>query len=169
MVPPPPKNSDLPRPVGGRWFEDLQVGTKVDHQNRRTVTETDNVMFTTMTMNPAWLHLDAEYAAETEFGQIIVNSMYTVALVIGISVHETTLGTTAANLGFEKINFPNPVFIGDTIRVETEVLAARPSKSRPGFGIVTFQHQGFNQHNDLVCSACRAALMHKNPNQTSEK
>ena len=152
------------RPVTGRWFEQLEPGTVVQHAIRRTLTESDNVMFTSMTMNPSWLHLDFDYAEnETEFGRPIVNSMLTVAVAIGISVHETTLGTTVANLGFREITFPAPVFHGDTIRVESEVLAARASKSRPTQGIVTFEHRAFNQRGELVCRAVRDALMHRRP------
>ena len=146
--------------IRGRWFEELPVGLRVRHGLARTVTETDNLTFTTLSMNPQPLHLDAEIAAKTEFGQILVNSMYTLALVIGLSVYETTLNTTVANLGFTKIDFPNPVFIGDTIHVETEVVAARPSKSRPEQGIVTFEHFGYNQRDEVVCEAVRSALMH---------
>ena len=127
------------RPVSGKWFEDLTEGLVIHHIIRRTITESDNVTFTTMTMNPSWLHLDADYAAnETEFGQPLVNSLLTLGLVVGISVHETTLGTTVANLGFQTVEFPAPVFHGDTIRVETEVVASRVSSSRPTQGITTF-------------------------------
>ena len=136
----------------------------LNHTIARTVTETDNLLFTTMTHNPQPLHLDAEFAAETEFGQIVVNSMYTVALVVGISVGETTLGTTVANLGFGEIVFPNPVFIGDTLQVQTEVKAARASNSRPEAGIITFEHRATNQHGQLVCRAERNALMRRDPN-----
>ena len=123
-------------------------------------------MFTSMTMNPAWLHLDFDYAAnETEFGKPLVNSMLTVAMVIGISVHETTLGTTVANLGFSDVSFPAPMFHGDTLRVQTEVTEARASNSRPGQGIVTFEHRGYNQHDTLVCRAVRQALMHMAPDE----
>ncbi|MEJ7801531.1 MAG: MaoC family dehydratase [Ilumatobacter sp.] len=154
----------MKRPHTGRWFEELTPGTVIHHAIRRTITESDNVMFTSMTMNPAWLHLDFDYAAnETEFGQPVVNSMLTVAMVIGISVHETTLGTTVANLGFSEVSFPAPLFHGDTLRVETEVAAARASKSRPTQGIVTFEHRAFNQHDLLVCRAVRDALMHRRP------
>ena len=154
----------MKRPHTGRWFEELTPGTVIHHAIRRTVTESDNVMFTSMTMNPAWLHLDFDYAAnETEFGQPVVNSMLTVAMVIGISVHETTLGTTVANLGFSEVSFPAPLFHGDTLRVETEVAAARASKSRPAQGIVTFEHRAFNQRDLLVCRAVRDALMHRRP------
>lgn len=152
------------RPVTGRWFEQLEPGTVIPHAIRRTITESDNVMFTSMTMNPAWLHLDFDYAEnETEFGRPLVNSMLTVATVIGISVHETTLGTTVANLGFKAVTFPAPMFHGDTLRVETEVLDRRASKSRPTQGIVTFEHRGYNQHGQLVCKAIRDALMHCQP------
>ena len=151
-------------PHHGRWFEDLNVGLIVRHALTRTVTETDNVLFTTMTMNPARLHLDADYAEhETEFGRVLVNSMFTLGLLIGLSVLETTHGTTIANLGFQKVEFPAPVFVGDTIHAETEVVTARESKSRPDAGIVTFEHRAFNQRDELVCRAVRDALMHRRP------
>mgnify|MGYP000046907839 CR=1 FL=1 len=152
------------RPHGGLWLEELTPGLIVRHRIRRTVTETDNIMFTTMTMNPAWLHLDFDYAKnETEFGQPLVNSMLTIAVVIGISVHETTLGTTVANLGFQETVFPAPLFHGDTIRVEPTVTKRRESKSRPTQGVVTFEHRAFNQNDVLVCRAVRDALMHMRP------
>jgi acyl dehydratase len=152
------------RPHSGKWFEELEPGLVIQHAIRRTITEADNVLFTSITMNPAWVHLDFDYAEnETEFGKPLVNSMLTVALVVGISVHETTLGTTVANLGFQQIQFPTPLFHGDTVRVETEVLASRPSKSRPTQGITTFEHRAYNQKGDLVCRAVRDALMHKAP------
>jgi acyl dehydratase len=136
----------------------------IHHAIRRTVTEADNVLFTSITMNPAWLHLDFDYAAnETEFGRPLVNSMLTLAMVIGISVHETTLGTTVANLGFQEVTFPKPLFHGDTLRVETEVRAARASKSRPTQGVVTFEHRAYSQKGELVCRAVRDALMHRRP------
>jgi acyl dehydratase len=147
----------------GRWFEELPVGTVVEHAITRTVTETDNVLFTTMTMNPQPLHLDAEFAAGTEFGRPLVNSMFTVALVVGLAVPELTLGTTIANLGFSEIAFPKPVFAGDTIRVVTEVTDARRSSSREGAGIVTFRHEGINQRGEVVCRATRAAFMRCRP------
>ena len=157
-------SSAPPRPHRGLWLEELTPGLVVQHAIRRTLTESDNVMFTSMTMNPAWLHLDFDYAEnETEFGKPLVNSMLTVAVVIGISVHETTLGTTVANLGFQSIDFPAPVFHGDTIRVETEVKASRASRSRPTQGVVTFEHRAFNQDGRLVCRAVRDALMHRKP------
>jgi acyl dehydratase len=150
-------------PHHGRWFEDLTPGLVVAHALTRTVTETDNVLFTTMTLNPARLHLDAEYAAGTEFGRPLVNSMFTLALLVGMSVLETTHGTTIANLGFEEVAFPAPVFVGDTIRAESEVVARRESASRPDAGIVAFEHRGFNQRDVVVCRARRTALMHKRP------
>ncbi len=148
---------------GGLWFEQLTVGLVIDHAITRTVTETDNLLFTTLTHNPQPLHLDTEFAKQTEFGQILVNSMFTLALIIGISVRETTLGTTVANLGFGETVFPNPVFIGDTITVETEVVSARDSNSRPEAGIAGFEHRGTNQRGELVCRAQRSALMHRQP------
>jgi acyl dehydratase len=156
------------RPVTGRWFEQLEVGTVVQHAIRRTVTETDNVLFTTMTMNPAPLHLDADYAAGTEFGRPLVNSMFTVALVVGLSVPELTLGTIVAQLGMDAIKFPAPVFPGDTVRVETEVVEARASKSRPDAGIVVFEHRAYNQRDELVCRATRTGLMHRRPAESPE-
>ena len=155
--------TDSSRPVSGRWFEELPVGFTVEHVTRRTVTETDNVLFTTMTMNPAPMHLDADYASRSEFGQPLVNSMFTLALVVGLSVHELTLGTIVAQLGMTDVAFPAPVFHGDTIRVQTEVVEARESKSRPGAGIVVFQHRAFNQRDQLVCQAKRTGLMHRRP------
>jgi acyl dehydratase len=146
-----------------RWFEDLPVGLTVEHGTRRTVTETDNILFTTMTMNPAPMHLDFDYASRSEFGRPLVNSMFTVALVVGLSVHELTLGTIVAQLGMSDVRFPAPVFHGDTIRVTTEVVEARESKSRPQAGIVVFEHRAFNQRDELVCVARRTGLMHRRP------
>jgi len=147
----------------GMWLEELTPGLVVQHALTRTVTEADNVGFTVSTMNPAPLHLDADYSSTTQFGKVLVNSMYTVALLVGLSVHELTHGTTVANLGFDAVKFPAPVFHGDTIHAETEVLAARESKSQPDRGIVTFEHRAFNQDDVLVCTAVRNALMHKRP------
>ncbi len=156
------------RPHSGKWFEELTPGLVIDHVIRRTITEADNVLFTSITMNPAWLHLDFDYAAtETDFGRPLVNSMLTHAMVVGISVHETTLGTTVANLGFTETAFPAPMFHGDTLRVETEVMEARRSKSRPGQGVVVFEHRGFNQNDELVCRTTRSALMLSEPEQES--
>lgn len=164
MTEPEPRLDAGGRPVTGSWYEELPAGRVIPHALRRTITEADNVGFTTMTMNPAWLHLDFDYAAnETEFGKPLVNSLLTLGMVVGISVHETTLGTTVANLGFDKVDFPAPLFHGDTLRVETEVLAARDSSSRPNQGIVTFEHRAFNQHDALVCRAVRNALMLRRP------
>ena len=151
------------RPVTGRWFEDLAPGLVIDHAIRRTITESDNVFFSAVTMNPAALHLDFDYAKETEFGQPLVNSMFTLALVIGLSIHELTFGTTVANLGFEEVTFPAPVFHGDTINVTSEVLAARPSESRPTQGIVKLEHRGYKKGDVLVCRAVRNALMLRRP------
>jgi acyl dehydratase len=151
------------RATSGKWFEDLTVGLVVDHAVTRTVTEADNTFFSALTMNPQPLHLDEEFARGTEFGARLVNSMFTLALLVGMTVYETTLGTTVANLGFDEIVFPQPVFAGDTIWAETEVVAARPSGSRPECGIVTFEHRGFNQRDDLVARCRRTALMRRRP------
>jgi acyl dehydratase len=156
------------RAVTGRWFEELETGTVIRHATRRTVTETDNVLFTTMTMNPAPLHLDADYAASTEFGRPLVNSMFTLALVVGLSVPELTLGTIIAQLGLEEVGFPKPVFHGDTVRVETEVVDARASRSRPDAGLVVFEHRAFNQRDELICRARRTGLMHRRPDGPGE-
>jgi len=145
------------------WFEEFLVGDVHQHALTRTITEADNVLFTTQTMNPAPLHLDAAYAATTAFGKPLVNSLLTLGMVVGISVHELTHGTTVANLGFEAITFPAPLFHGDTIRVESEVVSVRPSKSKPAQGIVGLEHRAFNQDDVLVCCAKRNALMHRRP------
>ena len=147
----------------GRWYEQFHESEIIDHAIRRTVTESDNVAFTTMTMNPAAIHLDHEYSSRTEFGKPLMNSVFTLGLVVGLSVGDTTLGTTVGNLGFEEVKFPKPVFRGDTIRAQTEVLAKRESKSRPTQGIVTFIHRGFNQRDEIVCECRRLALMMKAP------
>jgi len=151
--------------MAGKWFDELTVGQKFEHAMRRTVTETDNVLFTTMTHNPALLHLDEEYMKGTEFGSRIVNSVYTLGLMVGISVGDTTLGTAIANLGWDEVRFPKPLFHGDTVNVVTEVIDLRDSKSRPDAGIVTFLHQAFNQHGDLVASCKRSGLQRKNPDR----
>lgn len=151
--------------MAGLYFEEFRVGQIFDHPIRRTLTETDNVLFTAMTHNPARLHLDEEYCRnETEFGQRIVNSAFTLALMVGISVHETTLGTTVANLGWDEVRFPRPLFHGDTIRVESEVLEIRESKSRPDNGIVIFAHRAYNQREELVAVCKRSGLMLRKPN-----
>ena len=148
----------------GVYFEELTVGRIFVHAIRRTVTEADNVFFSALTMNPAALHLDEEYCREhTEFGQRIVNSAFTLGLVVGLSVGDTTLGTTVANLGWDEVRFPKPVFHGDTIHVESEVVEVRESKSRPNAGIVVFAHRGYNQRNEVVCSCKRSALMLRKP------
>lgn len=150
--------------VGGKWFDELEVGQVFQHAIRRTLTETDNILFTSMTHNPAQLHLDADYCEkETEFGKPLINSLFTLGLVIGISVHETTMGTAVANLGMDNVKFPKPLFAGDTIHVETEIKGLRESKSRPTQGIVTFEHRAYNQKDELVCSLERSGLQHKKP------
>lgn len=149
--------------MAGLYFDEFTVGQLIDHPIRRTITEADNVLFTTMTHNPAKLHLDAEYMKGTEFGQPIVNSCLTLGFMVGISVNETTHGTAVANLGWDEVRFPAPLFHGDTIRIETEVLELRESKSRPDNGIVTFLHRAFNQDDKLVAECKRVALMLKKP------
>lgn len=149
--------------AAGRWYEDLDEGEVVDHAVTRTVTESDNVLFSTMTMNPQPLHLDAEFSAGTEFGKPLVNSLFTLGLLVGLSVWELTLGTTVANLGFDEIAFPAPVFVGDTIRASTLIVSKRLSKSRPGNGVVQFDHRAFNQHGVLVARCRRSALMRCRP------
>jgi acyl dehydratase len=151
------------RPVAGCWFEDLQEGMVVRHAVSRTITEADNTQFSTMTMNPQPLHLDAQFAAESEFGARIVNSLFTLGLLVGVSVYELTLGTTIANLGFEKVEFPRPLFHGDTLHAESTVVSVRASKSRPDAGIVHFEHRGYNQRDELVALCERAALMRRRP------
>jgi len=147
----------------GLYFEQFTVGQKFDHQVHRTVTETDNVLFSTLTMNPAAIHLDAEYCKGTPYGQPLVNSVFTLGLMVGLSVYDTTFGTTVANLGWEEVKFPKPVFVGDTLRAETTVVAVRESQSRQDTGIVTFEHHAYNQRNEEVASCRRAALMLKTP------
>ena len=145
--------------MAGLYFEELTVGRTFDHAWTRTVTEMDNVLFSSLTMNVQPLHLDEEFASKTEFGQRIVNSIFTLGLMIGITVNDTTLGTTVANLGMTDVRFPKPVFHGDTIRVKTTVVSLRRSKSRTDAGIVEFEHVGLNQHGDTVAICRRAALM----------
>ena len=149
--------------MAGRWFEQFAVGQRFEHEIRRTVTESDNMWFSNATCNPAAVHIDAEYCKGTEFGQPLVNSIFTLGLVIGLSVQDTTLGTTVANLGMSDTRFPKPVFYGDTIRSTTVVKEIRESKSRPNAGIVTFQHTGLNQRNEEVCLCTRQALMLRKP------
>ena len=148
----------------GLFFEEFRVGQVFDHAIRRTITETDNVLFSTMTHNPAALHLDEEYCRQqTEFGQRIVNSCLTLSLMVGISVNDTTFGTAVANLGWDEVRFPGPLFHGDTVHVQTAVVAMRESNSRPNNGIVTFEHRAFNQRDELVGVCKRTALMLKRP------
>ncbi|MEO6579883.1 MAG: MaoC family dehydratase [Sphingomicrobium sp.] len=149
--------------MAGRYFEQWQVGDKVAHSVTRTVTETDNVLISALTHNPQPLHLDHEAAAATEFGKPLVNSIFTFGLMIGVSVADTTLGTLIANLGYDKLVFPNPVFAGDTLRSESECIAVRESKSRANAGIVTWAHRSFNQRGELVCECTRSALLLKSP------
>lgn len=149
--------------MSGLYFEQFTVGQKFDHKVRRTVTETDNLLFSALTMNPAAIHLDAEYCKGTPFGERIVNSVFTLGLLVGLSVYDTTYGTTIANLGWDEVKFPKPVLIGDTLRAESVVASIRESKSRTDSGIVTFRHHAFNQRNEEVCSCLRAALMMKSP------
>ena len=150
--------------MAGLYYEEFSVGQVFEHPIRRTVTDTDNILFTTMTHNPARLHLDDEYMKnETEFGGIIVNSMFTLSLMVGVTVYDTTLGTTVANLGMDEIKFPNPVFPGDTLNVQTEILEKRDSKSRPDNGIVLFQHRAYNQEEKLVATCNRSGLMLRKP------
>lgn len=150
-------------PTMGRWFEDLNPGLVIDHAVTRTITEADNTLFSVLTMNPQPLHLDESFAATTEFGSRLVNSLFTLSLLVGLSVFETTLGTTVANLGFDEIAFPTPVFPGDSIHAQTEVVSSRPSASRPSQGIVVFDHQAFNQRDELVARCRRPALMLRRP------
>ncbi|MDB6105806.1 MAG: maoC [Gammaproteobacteria bacterium] len=150
--------------MAGLYFEEFQRGQVFQHTIRRTVTEADNVFFSALTHNPAALHLDEEYCrTQTEFGQRIVNSAFTLGLMVGISVGDTTLGTTVANLGWDEVRFPKPLFHGDTVRCESEVVEIRESRSRPDNGIVVFWHRAFNQQGVLVASCKRSALMLRKP------
>lgn len=147
--------------MAGRYFDQFQQGDCLVHAIRRTVTETDNLLFSTMTHNPQPLHLDAEYARQSEFGRIVVNSTFTFSLMIGLSVGDTTLGTMVANLGYDQVRTPHPVFIGDTLRAETEVTELRESRSRPHAGIVVFRHRLLNQRDEVVCECLRTAMLHR--------
>jgi len=147
----------------GLWFDQFHEGQVFQHELRKTVTESDNMLFSTMTLNPQPLHIDRQFSEGTEWGQPLVNSIFTLGLVIGISVSETTLGTTIGNLGMSDTTFPAPVFQGDTIHVTTEVVSLRASKSKPDRGIVDFVHRGYNQHDKLVCQCRRQAMMRKEP------
>jgi acyl dehydratase len=149
--------------MAGRFFEEWTVGDRLTHEIRRTVTETDNLLFSTMTHNPQPLHIDAEAAKASEFGRILVNGTFTFALMVGLSVGDTTLGTLVANLGYDKLVMPKPVFLGDTLRAETEVVEVKESRSRPNAGIITFRHDLLNQRNEIVCQCLRTALIQRKP------
>lgn len=149
--------------MAGRYFDQWNVGDRIVHDIRRTVTETDNLLFTVMTHNPQPLHLDAEAARASEFGQILVNGTFTFALMVGLSVGDTTLGTLVANLGYDKLVMPSPVFLGDTLRAETEIVSLKDSRSRPEAGIVTFGHRMLNQRDQVVCECLRTALLLRAP------
>ncbi|MFC3787111.1 acyl dehydratase [Sphingopyxis italica] len=149
--------------MAGLYFEQFSVGQVFDHEIRRTVTDMDNILFSSLTYNPAAIHIDHAYAATTEFGKPLMNSIFTLGLVIGVTVQDTTLGTTIANLGMSETTFPKPVFAGDTIRARTTVVELRDSKSRPTQGIVTFEHLGLNQKDEIVCRTLRGALMMRSP------
>ena len=153
--------------MGGKHFEELNVGDVFQHQPGRTITETDNLLFSAMTHNPQPLHLDEEFSKKAEFGQRLVNSIFTLGLAVGLSVGDTTLGTTVGNLGFENVVFPKPVFIGDMLYAETEVVGKRESRSRPQWGIVTFEHRAKNQHGDVVMSCKRGGMMRKKEAEVS--
>ncbi|NOW47421.1 acyl dehydratase [Novosphingobium sp. SG751A] len=149
--------------MSGRYFEEWEVGDRIDHPIRRTVTETDNLLFSAMTHNPQPLHIDAEAARASEFGQILVNGTFTFALMIGLTVGETTLGTLVANLGYDRLIHPKPVFLGDTMRACSEVVEWRESRSRPNAGLVTFRHELWNQREEMVCQCLRTALLSRRP------
>ena len=149
--------------MSGLYFEDFQVGRVLEHPIRRTVTEMDNTLFSCLTHNPQPLHIDYHFAAQTEWGRPLVNSIFTLGLMIGVSVSDTTLGTTIANLGMTEMKFPKPVFIGDTLRASTEVVSKRESKSRPDAGVVVFRHRAFNQRDELVAECLRQGYMRKRP------
>jgi acyl dehydratase len=149
--------------MAGLYFEQFEIGMEFNHEIRRTVTDMDNILFSSLTYNPAAIHIDHDYASRTEYGKPLMNSIFTLGLVIGLSVQDTTLGTTIANLGMTDTTFPKPVFAGDTIRAVTKVLELRDSKSRPTQGIVTFEHLGLNQRDEIVCRTVRGALMMRKP------
>lgn len=149
--------------MAGRWFDEWRLGDRIAHEIRRTVTETDNLLFSTMTHNPQPLHIDVEAAKASEFGQILVNGTFTFALMIGLTIADTTLGTLVANLGYDKLVMPKPVFIGDTMRATSEITELRESRSRPDAGIVTFTHELINQRDEIVCRCLRMALIKRKP------
>jgi len=151
-----------PHPRGGLYFEDFEIGRTIEHRLTRTVTQMDNMLFSNMTLNPQPLHIDAHFCAtETEWGRPLMNSLFTLGLMIGISVNDTTVGTTIANLGMTDVKFPAPLFEGDTVHCTTEIVAKRESKSRPDAGIVEFLHRTYNQENKLVAECRRQAFMRK--------
>ena len=149
--------------MAGRYFDEWTVGDRIEHPITRTVTEADNLLISTLTHNPQPMHLDSEIGGQSEFGQILVNSCFTFSLLVGVSVGETTLGVLVANLGFDEVRLPAPVFIGDTLRCESEVLELRESRSRPNAGIVTWAHRATNQRGETVCTMKRSALIEKRP------
>jgi acyl dehydratase len=149
--------------MAGKYFDDLQVGMKIQHPLRRTLTETDNVLFCSLTMNTQPLHLDEEFARQTPFGARIINGIFTLGLVVGITVGDLTEGTIVANLGYEAVNHPHPAFAGDTVRVETEVLEMRPSSSKPDRGIIKLKHLAYNQHGAIICEVQRSVMFLKRP------
>jgi acyl dehydratase len=149
--------------MAGRHYDEWRIGDRIAHEIRRTVTETDNLLFSVMTHNPQPLHIDAEAAKASEFGQILVNGTFTFALLVGLSVADTTLGTLVANLGYDKLVMPKPVFIGDTMHATSEVTDLRESKSRPNAGVVTFTHELLNQRDEVVCRCLRMAMLRKRP------
>lgn len=149
--------------MAGKYFEELEPGMVFEHLPHRTVTEADNLLFCTMTHNPQPLHIDAEFARASVFGQRLVNSLFTLGLVIGLSVTDTTLGTTIGNLGMEKVEFPHPVFLGDTLRARTRVVEKRESRSKPDRGIVWFEHIGLNQRDEVVCECLRKGMLLRKP------
>lgn len=149
--------------MAGLYFDEFEIGQVFEHEIRRTVLESDNMLYSALTYNPAAIHIDHEYCKDTQFGKPLVNSMFTIGLVIGLSVQDTTLGTTVANLGLNDLKFPAPVFAGDTIRSQTTVVAARESRSSPTQGIITFEHRGINQNDIEIAYCIRNALMLKRP------
>lgn len=149
--------------MAGLWLDEFKVGQVFDHPLRRTLTETDNLLMSALTHNPAPLHLDAEYMKDTEFGRILVNSFFTLGLMVGISINDTTQGTTVANLGCDEVRFPAPLFVGDTIHVTTEILNVRDSATRPTQGLLTMMHRAYNQNGVLVAQCKRTTLQKKRP------
>lgn len=147
----------------GKYYDDLEPGMTIQHEIARTISEADNLLFCSITLNTQPLHINADFAAKTQFGKPLVNGLLTLSLVVGISVNDLTIGTIIANLGYENVTHPAPVFHGDTIYVETTVVARRESKSRPDTGIVTLKHIGRNQHGAVVCEVTRSALFLKRP------